>query len=70
MFFVIFVIFVLRFFRVFFIKSVRYRLLLLVFIKVYCFFEEIGIIFIELIFFYVIFFVSIYKEYFDEIFVC
>lgn len=70
MFFVIFVIFVLRFFRVFFIKSVRYRLLLLVFIKVYCFFEEKVIIFIELIFFYVIFFVSVYKEYFDEIFVC
>lgn len=69
MFFVIFVIFVLRFFRVFFIKSVRYRLLLLVFIKVYCFFEEKVIIFIELIFFYVIFFVSVYKEYFDEIFV-
>lgn len=70
MFFVIFVIFVLRFFRVFFIKSVRYRLLLLVFIKVYCFFEEKVIIFIELIFFYIIFFVSVYKEYFDEIFVC
>lgn len=70
MFFVIFVIFVLIFFRVFFIKSVRYRLLLLVFIKVYCFFEEKVIIFIELIFFYVIFFVSVYKEYFDEIFVC
>lgn len=69
MFFVIFVIFVLRFFRVFFIKSVRYRLLLLVFIKVYCFFEEKVIIFIELIFFYIIFFVSVYKEYFDEIFV-
>lgn len=70
MFFVVFVFFVIRVFRVFFIKSVRYRLLLLVFIKVYCFFEEKVIIFIELIFFYVIFFVSVYKEYFDEIFVC
>lgn len=59
---------VLRFSRAFFTKSVRYRLPLLVFTKAYCSFEETGIIFIELIFFHVISFVSVHKEHLDEIF--
>lgn len=59
---------VIRVSRAFFTKSVRYRLPLLVFTKAYCSFEETGIIFIELIFFHVISFVSINKEHLDEIF--